>query len=227
MKKILPWIITVAALALTTLTTHAQTAPKVLVVDLAKLFEGHWKTQAQYAKLQADAAKAQEQASQIQKDGNALVEQFKELDEQSKNPTATAEAKARAQASAQKKYDEVQQKRSEFNTFAQDTQNTLRQRSEAFKALMLGEITKAVVEIAKKKGATFVLDKSGPTLVGVSNILYSDPSLDITDEVMAELNKDRPAVTPTPTTASTSATATAPATGDSSKITVPGSVPNK
>ena len=65
---------------------------------------------------------------------------------------------------------------------------------------MVEEITKIAVEIAKKKGATFLLDKSGPTLVGVSNVLYFDPSLDITDEVMAEINKDRPAVTPTPVT---------------------------
>jgi len=223
MKNTLPSLITVAAIALTTLTTHAQTAPKLLVIDLAKVFESHWKTQAQSTKLQADAAKAQEQASQIQKDGNALVEQFKELDEQSKNPTATAEAKAKAQASAQKKYDEIQQKRNEFNTFAQDTQNALQKRSDAFKAQMIGEITKTAVEIAKRKGATFLLDKSGPTMVGISNILYYDPTLDITEEVMAEINKDRPAGTPT----STTAPATAPTTGDSPKITVPGITPSK
>jgi outer membrane protein len=87
---------------------------------------------------------------------------------------------------------------------------------------MIEEITKSAVEIAKKKGATFLLDKSGPTLVGVSNILYFDPSLDITDEVATELNKDRPAATAAPA-ASTTATPAAPAaTGDSPKITVPG-----
>jgi outer membrane protein len=192
------------------------------VVDLAKLFDNHWKTQEQQAKLQADEAKAQDQLAQITKDGNALVEQFKELDEQSKNPTATAEAKTKAQGEAQKKYDEIQQKRSEQNSFIQNTRNTLQQRFQTFKTLMIEEITKSAVEIAKKKGATFLLDKSGPTLVGVSNILYFDPSLDITDEVATELNKDRPAATAAPA-ASTTATPAAPAaTGDSPKITVPG-----
>ena len=57
---------------------------------------------------------------------------------------------------------------------------------------MIEEITKTATEIAKKHGATILLDKSGPTLVGVSNVLYFDPSLDITEEVMAEINKDRP-----------------------------------
>jgi outer membrane protein len=225
MKKSIQSLAAVAAMALTALTTHAQTSPKILVVDLAKLFDSHWKTQEQNAKLQADAAKAQEQAGQLQKEGNALVEQFKEIDERSKSPAASAEAKAKAQADAQKKYDEIQQKRSELNSFAQNTQSTLRQRSQTFKTLMIEEISKTAVDIAKNKGATFLLDKSGPTLVGVSNILYVDPGLDITGEVMAEINKDRPAATPTPTAAS--ATAPAPAAGNSTKITVPGITPSK
>jgi outer membrane protein len=219
MKKTLQSLVAVAAIAFTAVTTHAQTAPKILVVDLAKLFDNHWKTQEQTDKLKEDEKKAQDQLAVITKDGNALVEQFKELDEQSKNPAATADAKAKAQADAQKKYDEIQQKRSEQNSFVQNTGNTLKQRFQTFKTLMLEEITKTAVEIAKKKGATFLVDKSGPTLVGVSNILYSDPTLDITEEVMAELNKDRPATATAP--ASAPAASTAPAT-DSPSITVPG-----
>jgi outer membrane protein len=96
MKKPIQFILAAAALAFTALTTHAQTGPKILVVDIAKIFDNHYKTQEQQAKLQADEAKAQEQLAQITKEGNALVEQFKELDEQSKNPAASAEAKSKA-----------------------------------------------------------------------------------------------------------------------------------
>jgi outer membrane protein len=221
MKKIIRHFAIFALAALTPFASRAQTAPRIFVVDLAKLFDSHYKTQEQQAKLRADEAKAQEQYSQIVKEGNALVEQFKELDEQSKNPTATAEAKAKAQAEAQKKYEEIQQKRSEQQSFVQNTQKTIQQRFQTFKTLMVEEISKISVEVAKKKGATFLFDKSGPTLVGVSNILYFDPSLDITDEVTAEINKDRPAVTPTPVAAAS------PTTGDSPKITVPGITPGK
>jgi outer membrane protein len=216
MKKTIQSLVAVAAIAFSAVTTHAQTAPKILVVDLAKLFDGHWKTQEQNAKIQEDEKKAQDQLAIITKDGNALVEQFKELDEQSKNPAATADAKAKSLADAQKKYEEIQQKRSEQGNFVQSTKASLQQRYQTFKTLMIEEITKTAVDIAKKHGATFLVDKSGPTLVGVSNILYSDPSLDITDEVQVELNKDRPATATAP-----AATTTAPA-ADSPSITVPG-----
>jgi len=224
MKKPITSLLAAAALVLPALATHAQTAPKILVVDMAKVFDGHYKTQEQQAKLQADEAKAQDQMNQITKERNALVEQFKELDEQSKNPAATAEAKAKAQGEAQKKYEEIQQKNNEGTSFAQNTTNTLRQRFQTFKTLMLEEITKVAVEIAKKKGATILIDKSGPTLIGVSNVLYYDPTLDITPEVVDQINKDRPPAAPTPTTA---AAAPAPTTGEMPKITVPGITPTK
>lgn len=222
MKHSIQYILAIAAVAFSALTAHAQTSPKILVVDLAKLFDNHWKTVEQQAKLTADEAKAQDQLALITKEGNALVEQFKDLDEQSKNPTATAEAKAKAQTEAQKKYDEIQQKRTEQQSFVQSTRNTLQQRFQTFKTLMIEEITKVAVDIAKKKGATFLLDKSGPTLVGVSNVLYYDPELDITDEVMTAINKDRPAVTPTPVTTTT----TAP-DSDAPKIEVPSIAPKQ
>ena len=219
MKKPIQSMFAVAALALSALTVNAQTGPKILVVDLAKIFDTHYKTVEQQAKLQADEAKAQDQLAEITKEGNSLVAEYKDLDEQSKNPAASADAKAKSQADMAKKADEIQEKRQEQQSFVQTTQRTLQQRFQTFKTLMIEEITKTAVDIAKSHGATFLLDKSGPTLVGVSNVLYFEPDLDITEEVIAAINKDRPAVTPTPTDAAPAASS------DTPKITVPGITP--
>ena len=56
MKKSIQSLLAVAALAFCASTTQAQSSPKILVVDLAKIFEGHYKTVEQQAKLQADEA---------------------------------------------------------------------------------------------------------------------------------------------------------------------------
>jgi outer membrane protein len=209
------------------LTARSQTPPKILVVDLAKLFDSHWRTQEQRTKLQADEAKAQGQLEQLQKDGNALVEEFKALNEQSKSPAFSAEAKAKAQADAQKKYEEIQQKRGELNSFVQTTQDALRQRTQTFKTLMIDEISKIAVAIAKEKGATLLLDESGPSMAGVSNILYFDASLDITEEVMTEINRERPAAA-APSGAPTTGTSASPfAPGGSPRIAVPDFAPGK
>ena len=61
-----------------------------------------------------------------------------------------------------------------------------------------------------------VVGPTGPTGIGISGLVYADPGYDITDDVMKEINKDRPASAP-------AAPAAAPAAG----ITVPGIAPKK
>ncbi len=225
MKKTIHSLFAFAALSASALVAQAQPAPKILVVDMAKLYDGHYKTEEQNAKLRGDEQKAQEELDKLNKEGNTMVEKYKELVDQSNNPTATAEAKSKAQGDAQKLLQDIQRKQQEVQSFQVNTRNSLQQRIQTFRSLMIEEISKVAVEIAKRKGASLLFDKSGPSLIGVSNILYSDPAYDITDEVQKEVNKDRPA-------SAVPAAAPAPAKAgdtdsDAPKITVPGVTPKK
>lgn len=230
MKKTIRSLLGLAALSATAAFVQAQPAVKILVVDMAKLYDGHYKTEEQNAKLRGDEQKAQEELDKLNKEGNGLVEKYKEMVDQSNNPAATAEAKSKAQGEAQKLLEQIQRKQQEVQSFQQNTRNSLQQRIQTFRSLMVEEISKTAVDIAKRKGATVLLDKSGPTLIGVSNILYADAAYDITDEVAREVNKDRPATSAAPATApaaTPAAPAAAPKTDDSPRITVPGVSPKK
>ena len=207
---------------------QAQPEPKILVVDIAQLYDKHYKTEEQNAKLRVDEQKAQEELEKLYKEGNSLVEKYKELQDQSTNPAATKEAQAKAQGDAQKMLDEINRKQRELNSFQTNTRNSIQQRIKTFQSLLVEEITKIAVDIAKRKGATLLIDKSGPSLLGFPVIAYSDPSYEITDDVAKEINKDRPAApaVTAPTVAPTVAPAAPAASSDSStKITVPGANP--
>lgn len=221
MKKLIWSLSFVACFAAAALPCRAQPAPKILVMDLEKIFNSHYKTQEQQAKLQSDKLKAQESLDAITKEGTALVEQYKELDEAAKNPALTPDAKSQKQGLAQKKVDEIRAKQTERDAFVQNTTNTLQQRFQTFKSLIIEEINHVAIDVAKRKGATLLIDKSGPTMIGVSSIIYFDPSLDITDEVVADINKDRPPTSVVPASATAPTTTTAPSTG-APQITVPG-----
>jgi len=153
------------------------------------------------------------------KEGNALVEEYKALNDKAGNPALTAEAKSSAQNEAQKRLSGIQQKQQEVQTFIQNTRNSLQQRMQTYKALILEEISKTATTVAQRKGATLVIDKSGPSLFLIPSVIYADAAYDITEDVAKEINKDRPAsATPAPT-------ATAPATAPASSspgVTVPG-----
>ena len=200
----------------------AQPAIKLLVVDMAKVFDNHYKTEEVNAKFREAEQKAQEQIEELNKQGQSLVDEYKALMEQSKNTVLTQEARGKAEGDAQVKLQEIQRKQEEVNAFRVNTRNSLQQRIKTHRDLLLEEITKVVNEIARKKGATLVLEKSGPTLFGTSAVLFADPGFEITDEVLAEVNKDRPAAATAP--AAAPAAATAPSQG---QFTVPNVTPKK
>jgi outer membrane protein len=171
MKKTIQILLTLATFGASALIAQAQPAPKILVVDMAKLYDGHYKTEEQKARLRDDEKKASDEIQRLNKEGNDLVEKYKELVDQSKNPAATSEAKAKAQSDAQKMLDDIHQKQGEVQSFQNNARSSLQDRIQKFRSMMIEEISKVAVQIAKDRGATLLIDKSGPSLIGVSNIL--------------------------------------------------------
>ena len=57
---------------------------------------------------------------------------------------------------------------------------------------ILKEINDVIAKEAKDAGYTLVLDKSGNTDKGVPTIIFSQESLDITEEIIKVLNKNAP-----------------------------------
>lgn len=208
MKTSLRSLLAVAFLGVASL-AFAQPAPKIFVVDMAKVFDGHYKTEDQQNKLKADEQKAVGELERLDKEIRGMADKFKEQKDQMDNPALTAEARDRAKADAQKTMEDIQAKQQEGQQFRANAQRTFQQRIQNFRAVLVEEITKLATDIAKKKGGTVLLDK-GATL-------YTDPAYDITDEVMAEINKSRPAGAAAPATGST-----APAKGDAPTVTFPG-----
>lgn len=203
-----PARILIASLTLACASAFAQAQSlKVLFIDVSKVYDQHYKKDEQMGKVQAEQQKATEELDRLNQEGNALVAQFKEYEEQMSNPASNDDAKAKARDAANQKYQEIQKKQREVQEFSMNTQKMLQSRVNNIKGLLLDEIGKVATELAKSKGATMLLEKSGPSIFGVPTVLYSDDSLDITDEVIAEVNKNRPAATPAATPAAPAAPA--------------------
>lgn len=191
MNKSVKLLLALIAFSVSGLFAQAQSSSSIYVVDMIKLLDEHYKTQEQKEKLKADAEKAKEEADRLMQSRNALIEQYKEVLDQSNNPATKPEVKEQARTEAGQKLQEIQRKDNELQSFEANTRNLLQQRFQNFKNIMLEEISKIATEIAKRKGAKLLLDKSGPNLLGISSVIYSDPSMDITAEVEAEINRSR------------------------------------
>ncbi len=226
MNNIIRLLLGLVALGTFTAALQAQPAVKLVVVDMMSLFDKHYKTEEINAKFNDVAQKAQEQLDEMNKQMQAVADQYKELLEQSKNTVLTADARGKAESEAQKKLEDFQRRQADAQNFRNSTQRSLQQRIKNHRDVLLEEIAKVVVDMAKRKGATLVLDRSGPTMLGIPGIVYSDPAYDITDEVMQEINKDRP---PAPTAPAPTAPSSTPPAGSNApaQFTVPNVTPAK
>jgi outer membrane protein len=211
MKTSFKSMLALAAFGATALLGQAQPAPKILIVDLSTVFQGHYKTAEQQVVMQGLAQKAEQDLGSLNKEIDALVTQYKDIAEQAKNPAISADARTKAEADAQKKGEEIRAKQQDAQNFVNNTRRSLSDKSQNFQNVLLEEITKVASDIAKKKGATILLNK--PAAV------YADASYDISDEVLAEVNKGKPASSIAPA----AAPAAKPAAGDAAPtVTFPG-----
>jgi outer membrane protein len=231
MKNLTHSLLSAGVFFAASLFANAQ-APKVATVDMEKIFNTHYATVAEQAKLKANGEKAQQELDAMIKERDDLVNKYKASLEQANNPLTTGDAKTKAQADTQKIGQDAQAKVQDIQKFANDARTAMQQQFQNFRSLLVDEISKTASRIAKDKGATILMDKSSVSAAGVPVLLYADSSYDITEAVQAEIAKNKPADMP----AAPSATSSSPMPSSSSSsssssgtpsITVPGVTPSK
>jgi outer membrane protein len=193
MTKPIKLIIALAALCATGASAMAEPAVKLVTVDVARAMANYWKSQQNEQTLRESAKRAEEEAQALQKERDAMIEEYKGFAEKAENNALSNEARQQAVADAQRKEGQIREKEAQMQQFVQNTQRQLNQRRATHLEFMLEDINKVIAEIRKQRSATVVLDTSGRTSNGISAILFSDPGFDVTDEIITELNKSKPA----------------------------------
>lgn len=184
MKKVLLSLFVALA---ATAALHAQKTPMVLTVNMGELYQNYWKAQENDEKFQSSVDNAQQEIQAMIEEGMGLASELQELQGKINNPALTEDARERFTAEAQEKAKLIREKEAEVNTYRQKTDRTLQQRRQNIIELHVSEIREVVIQMAKDKGADLVLNTGGMTVV------YYDESFDITQEVLAKLNADKPA----------------------------------
>lgn len=195
MKSHLKPLIALLAFALIAAAGSAQSL-KVGVVDMANLFDQHYKTAEKNIVFQEEQERVKAEIERLNGQGLALQEEAQGLAEQLNNPVLKDDAKAGIEQQARTKVEEMQRKQQEMNALMQNSSESLKQRIMNFRTLLMDEISQVAQEVAKRQGITMLFDKSGPSLLGMPAVLYAEDGLDITAEVLTEINKNKPADAP-------------------------------
>lgn len=171
---------------------RAQPALKVVVVDMARVYDTHYEAISANAKMKAAAQRYQEEFEGLVKQHQEATKEYNQLMEESRSPLKNQQAREKAEAEAAKKREQIERIQGEAQAYQMTTQESLQKRARNYRNIIMDGIRKVVNEVARTHGATLVLDTAGLSVFGVPVVLYADPAYDITDQIIREVNKDQP-----------------------------------
>jgi Skp family chaperone for outer membrane proteins len=182
-------------------------APNVGLIDEQEIFKAYAKS----ADLQAEIRKSEDAAQASVGERVKVVEQLQAdlvaAQKRGQDPMLSENGKKAVEAELQQKNGVFQQRRAELQNFVNEARGAIQQRVGEMNKQILADARAQAEKVAKAKGLQLVLGKS--------QAFFSDASLDITQDVLKELNAaykaSAPAVAPA---APASPAAPAPAAGD-------------
>lgn len=176
------------ALVLATATVRAA-APNIGIVDADEVMKKYGKAVAIQGEIQKSKDAAQAAINERGKEVDAIRTELEGIQKRAQSPLLSEAGKKSIQGEFQSKVEVYQQRRAELEKFIQEANGTIQQRQNEMTKTIGAEVRAEVEKISKAKSLQLVLPK------GIS--LYTDASLDITDEVVKVLNDNyKPAPAP-------------------------------
>jgi outer membrane protein len=191
MKKLL------TLLTVLTLTTFLGASPalaqmKVGAVDMNKVFTSYYKTKDAEARLNDARAQAKTDLDSRLETLKASMEEINKLEADTKKPEIAADKKEAAIKQRDEKINEVRNLDREIGEFRQTRERQLQEQFMRMRGDIVQDIMKVVEARVKSDGFDLVLDTSGLGISQVKIVLYAAPSMDFSDSIITELNKNAP-----------------------------------
>lgn len=166
----------------------AQQVQKIAVVDMDKLFREYYKTKIVEANLKRQADIYKEYSLRLQEEIKRLRSEFIELRDASLNILLTEATRESKRLAAKDKYSEISARENELKNYNREKQVQLRDDQDKQRTKILNDIRNVIRKRSVLGGYNMVLDSKALSLSGLPVVVYSEPSADITDSVLKELN---------------------------------------
>lgn len=191
MKKLL-LTVSVTAAFFSLAATPAFAQMKVGIVDMNKVFTSYYKTKDAEARLNEARAQAKTDLDSRLATLKTNMEEINKLEADVNKPELTAEKKQAALRTRDEKINEVRNLDREIAEFRQTRERQLQEQFMRMRGDIVQDIMKVVDTRVKSEGFDLVFDKSGQGMSQVPVVLYSAPSMDFSDSIVTELNKNAP-----------------------------------
>ena len=169
-----------------------QAELKVGVVDMNRIFSAYYKTKDAEAKINEARTTAKTDLDERMASYKEELEAINKLNQEMQREELSEEVKAEKARERDEKIAEVKSLEREINEFRATREKQLQEQAVRMRNGIVEEITEIVKKIVQAKGFDLVFDSSGSTLNGVPVLVHAKPDMDFSEEVIKELNANRP-----------------------------------
>lgn len=180
------------------LTASAQSSEgRIATIDLNRVFTEYYKTPIASAKIKDTAESFNKELGEMVDNYKKEIEDLNKLREDQDKPEYTAEVRDQKRKAVSEKLADTQKLQRDIEDYRTAHGKILQDQQLRMRQTILKEIQDVIDKDSRDAGYMLVLDKSGNTANAVPTILFSQDSLEITDEIIKTLNKNQPKSTET------------------------------
>ncbi len=185
MKKLTLTFLTAALLAATAISAEAQT--KLATVNMKKLFNGYWKFKQSSTILEDRKASHAKEIKSMADDLAKAQTEYSQLLDQANDPVISSDEREKRKAAAASKSKDVNNAKAALDQYQRQAETSVVELEQRLSNNLISEIQDRVTAKAKAAGYTTVINSAATEIV-----VFADPSTDITDEVLKDLNANAP-----------------------------------
>jgi outer membrane protein len=183
-------LITTAGLVLALAAALNAAEPAMAFVSMERLFDDYYKTKAANVKLKAQFETVDAPRRELMDRVKTLKTEVEKLGAEARDKSLSDAEREKKRTAAEDKFAlfrDAETKLAEFdNTYKKQFGDQMKQSQQQ----LVAEIRAVIQAYVKEHGIRIVFDSSGKTLNSVESVVYYDPAFDITEPILAILNKN-------------------------------------
>ena len=165
---------------------------RVVFVHMDRVFNEFYKTKLADTQLKEQGGQVQAERKKLTDEYEALQPALIKLREDAQNPALSEDVRAQKRNAYEEKMVEIRDFENKIKRFDETRQKQLDDQRRRMRKRIVDEILETIQVYGRNQMFTAVLDSSGQSLNGVPTVVFVEPRVDITGDVITMLNRGQP-----------------------------------
>lgn len=165
---------------------------KIAFINMEKVFDEYYKTKSANVQFKARGEEIDVKRKEIVSKARSIKVEFDKLNAEFKDKSLNESARDKKKEAAEEKLTELKETEEKLMEFDKTAKKEIADQMRQMQHQLVGEIRGVIQSYAIENKIDIVLDHSGKTLNNVECVMYFDRRTDITEPILAIMNKNAP-----------------------------------